>query len=60
MEELAETLASVGLGTSGRCLKSQLTVSPATEEYMKVAESVMFSALKIEQKLPQKHTIMGD
>lgn len=59
-EELPETLVSVWLGTSGRCLKSQLTVSPATEECIKVAESVMFSALKIEQKFPQKHAITDD
>lgn len=57
-EELAEALALVWLGTSGSCLKSQLTVSPATKEYIKVAESVMVSALKIQQKFLKKHTIM--
>lgn len=54
-EALAQALALAWLGTTGHCLKSQLTVSAAAEEYMKVAESVMFSVLKIEQKiLPQK------
>lgn len=56
-EELAETQASIWLGTSGCCLKSELTVSPAMEEEIEVAESVMFSGLKIEQEFPQRLTI---
>lgn len=30
------------------------------EQFLKVAKSVMFSVFKIEQKFPQKHTIIDD
>lgn len=59
-EELAGTLASAWPGTSGHSLKSQLSISLVMEQFLKVAKSVMFRALKIEQKFPQKHTIMDD
>lgn len=53
-------LASARPGTSGHSLKSQLSISPVMEQFLKVAKSVMFRALKIELKFPQKHTIMDD
>lgn len=59
-EELAEILASAWPGTSGHSLKSQLSILLVMEQFLKVAKSVMFRALKIEQKFPQKHTIMDD
>lgn len=59
-EDLAEALASTRPGPSGHSLKSQLSISLVMEHFLKVAKSVMFSALKIEQKFPQKHTIMDD
>lgn len=48
-EEVAQTLCLEWIGTSGHCLKSQLIVLLTTEEYIKVAEPVMFSVVKIEQ-----------
>lgn len=50
----AKELASRFLGTSGHCLKSEGTIFPATEVYMKVAEFIMFGGLKIDQKCPLK------
>lgn len=49
-----------GLVLQATVLKSQLSISLVMEQFLKVAKSVMFSALKIEQKFPQKHTIMDD
>lgn len=59
-EGLAEALSSAWPGTSGHSLKSQLSVLLVMEQFLKVAKSVMFSALKIEQKFPPKHAIMDD
>lgn len=55
-----QTRASAWPGTSGHSLKSQLSISLVMEQFLKVAKPVMFSALKIEQKFPQKHTITDD
>lgn len=54
-EELEEKLVLEWLGTS-----VQLTLIPIMEEFIKVAISVMFSAMTIKQKSPQKHAIMDD